>query len=223
MYVFPLDHFNLESVPPSCFHLTILFSSFRLVFIPSPYLPLLTLPYSHHSALPSDSRTTLMFIPLLARNSSATTASPPTTSDTNTNVTHTSLAHRNLVGILIIAALLALALALSLCFAKWSKPVRRFLRGERRSGGDDLPTLSEAPPPLPTTPTPLLPRPSQGNAADSDVEKAVVISDSSSSQSSFDRDATEIDEGKGKANVGVALPAKVRKMRAPVLRLFYFK
>jgi hypothetical protein len=158
-----------------------------------------------------------MIIPLLARN---TTPSSPTT-DNASNHTHSSLVHRNLVGVLVIAALLALALALSLCFAKWSKPIRRFLRHERSSSSstrvhlgiarDGLPTLSKAPP-SPPPPT----RPHQGNAA-ADAEKAAVIPDSSSnSQCSLDRDMIEIDKT---ANVQVALPAKVRKTRAraPVL------
>jgi len=150
-----------------------------------------------------------MIIPLLARNTTAddNSATTPSTDNTNPNThAHTSLAHRNLVGVLVIAALLALALALSLCFAKWSKPIRRFLRRERSSSTrvrrgiarDGLPTLTKAPP-SPPSPPPT-------HAAD--AEKA----DSSSTQCSLDRDMIEIDEAKEKANVQVALPAKVRKV-----------
>ena len=173
----------------------------------------------------------LMIIPLLARNTttddnSATTASSPTTDNTNTHA-HTSLAHRNLVGILVIATLLALALLLSLCFAKWSKPIRRLLRGELSSTharfgiGDGLSTLSKVPRPSPP-PT----RPHRANAA-ADAEKAAaIIPDSSTTQSSLDRDMIEIDKAKEKANVQVALPAKVRKMRTVLSvleRLFFLK
>jgi hypothetical protein len=151
-----------------------------------------------------------MIIPLLARNTTAVDNSA-TNTDTDTHA-HTSLAHRNLVGVLVIAALLVLALSLSLCFAKWSKPIRRFLRRERGSSStrvrcgvarDGLPTLSKAPPPPPPPPT---------HAADAEKE-AVTIPDSSSTQYSLDKDMIEIDEAKERANVQVALPAKVRKVR----------
>jgi hypothetical protein len=136
-----------------------------------------------------------MFLP---RNTTADHNSATSTDNTHA---HTSLAHRNLVGVLVIAALLALALALSLCFAKWSKPIRRFLRRERstrvRSGlaRDGLPSLSKPPPPPPPPPP--------THAADAEKASA-TIPDSSSTQCSL-----EIDESKERANVQVALPAKV--------------
>jgi len=54
---------------------------------------------------------------LSTRESTNNTSSPATT----TTSSHTPLlTHRNLVGVLIIAALLALGLILWLCFGKWS-------------------------------------------------------------------------------------------------------
>jgi hypothetical protein len=169
-----------------------------------------------------------MIIPLIARNTTtgtytcapenpyclstqsnnsnnATTASPPTS-------VHTSLAHRNLVGVLIIAALLAAALGLSLCFAKWSKPIRRFLRGEQRSSGSDSllrfgigDGLAALTAPSGGTSRPLSPLPPHGKALD--AEKAVVMPDSSSSRSSLEI----VKDKEEKRMVEVAMPAKVSK------------
>jgi hypothetical protein len=173
-----------------------------------------------------------MIVPLLPRdttdNNSVTTASSPTpTTDGNTNTNaHTPLAHLNLVGIIVIAALLALALILSLCFAKWSKPIRRFFRGKHSGArpvhfGIDhcLPTLSKASRPPPPSLPPLTP---QSNAADAEKAAVIIPDSSSSSKTSLDRDPTEIERVKQKANVEVALPAKVRKIRALVLSPKFF-
>ena len=177
-----------------------------------------------------------MFIPFFARdttcspenphclstrsnNNNATTAS---TSTTPTTPTHALLGHRNLVGILVIAALLALALVLSLCFAKWSKPLRRFLRGESRSDSKSNSTEGSSSSSrsrsrfrfrfgirdsraVPTSAAPTTKASQQGNVDVAVAEKAGVIPNSDSSQSSLDRDAI-----KEKASVKVALPAKVR-------------
>jgi hypothetical protein len=126
------------------------------------------------------------------------------------------LGHRNLVGILVIAALLALALILSLCFAKWSKPLRHFLRGEPRSdskrnstgGGGGSPFRFGIGNRLAATPTSAAPTTTTNASQQGNVdhaEKAGVIPDSDSSQCSLDRDAI-----KEKVDVEVALPDKVR-------------
>ncbi|KAI0004317.1 hypothetical protein BJV74DRAFT_948605 [Russula compacta] len=135
-----------------------------------------------------------------------TTVDTPTSGSPSNNATSSSitdntrkppLTHGNLVGVLIIAALLALGLALWLCFGKWSKPIRHFLRGEPRSDGaidDGAPkeqvSKKESGPP--------------GNA-NSDPEKEAAMAESSSSeQSSLDH----VDSEKAKANVELALSAK---------------
>ena len=177
-----------------------------------------------------------MIIPFFARDTTtAPYACPPenpyclstrsnddnsTTTSTTTTHTYAKLGHTNLVGVLVIASLLALALVLSLCFAKWSKPLRRFLRGEPRpddsertstdggsgGGGGSLavPTTLTAP-----SSTKEASR-QQGDTDDDDdddddAEKANVVSNSgNSSQSSLDQDAI-----KENASVEIALPAKV--------------
>ena len=149
----------------------------------------------------------------------ATTAS---TTTTDTPRTHALLGHRNLVGVLVIAALIAFALVLSLCFAKWSKPIRRFLRGEprddsKRSSTDGGSGSGGGTPRfrfgighwhgVAAAPTTTAPSTQQG--IPNDAEMASVIPDSSSSsQSSLDLDTI-----KEKASVKVALPAKVRANR----------
>ncbi len=167
----------------------------------------------------------------IQRVSNNDTSSPATGTTAPTQL----LTHRNLVGVLVIAALLALGLILWLCFGKWSKPIRHFLRGEQRHNninnnnvrfgiGDGLAaapidrnrtgataTTSKAPP-----------GPYFGSAADSDIEKAEIVdSSSSSTQNSLDQEGIEIDKDKEdkeetKANPELepALPAKVRR---PVL------
>ena len=55
--------------------------------------------------------------------------SSPTTGATHTPI----LTHRNLIGVLVIAVLLVLGFILWLCFGKWSKPIRHFLKGKSRS------------------------------------------------------------------------------------------
>jgi len=147
------------------------------------------------------------------------TSSPATGTTTPTPL----LTHRNLVGVLIIAALLALGLILWLCFGKWSKPIRHFLRGESRRHtdndtvrfgiGDGLApidrngatTISKAQAPGP-----------RGNAAaaaddddDSNAEKTGMVDSSSSSQSSIDREDIEVT--KAKLEPEPALPPKVRR------------
>lgn len=143
------------------------------------------------------------------------------TSSSATGATSTSthlLTHRNLVGVLVIAALLALGLILWLCFGKWSKPIRHFLRGEHRhnnvgdgvtaapidrhgTGATSTTTTSKAPP-----------LPHSGNVVDSDVGMAKIVeSSSSSTQSSLDREGVETDKNNEeiKAETELALPAKV--------------
>jgi len=160
-----------------------------------------------------------MIVPFFARDTSCSPENPyclstrsdnndnaTTTPTTTTGTTHTHplLGHRNLVGVLVIAALLALALVLSLCFAKWSKPIRRFLRREPPSDSEHSSTDDVA---APST--------QQGIA--NDAEMAGVMPDSGSSQSSFDLDAI-----KEKAGIKVALPAKVRASRYTPRFLFIF-
>ncbi len=156
--------------------------------------------------------------------------------DTSSSATSTGtgtplLTHRNLVGILVIAALLALGLILWLCFGKWSKPIRHFLRGEQRQNNNNVhfgigDRLAAVPTDRPnrnsdaTGGTSKLSRAARpgpcDNAADSDVEKAEIV-DSSSTQSSLDREGIEIDkdneEIKAKPELEPALPAKVRRPR----------
>jgi hypothetical protein len=157
------------------------------------------------------------------------------TDTTSTGAATPLLTHRNLVGVLVIAALLALALILWLCFGKWSKPIRRFLRGEKRHNdvrfgiGDGL-TAAPIDRHRHSTGATAVTAPEQskartgphsgtsGNAADSDVEKAEIVNSSSSStQSSLDREEIKIDIVKNnevtEAKLGLepALPAKVRR------------
>jgi hypothetical protein len=146
--------------------------------------------------------------------------------DTSSSATSTStrtplLTHRNLVGILVIAALFALGLILWLCFGKWSKPIRHFLRGEQRQNnnnnvrfgiGDRLAAVLTDRPKRNSGGTSKSSKAAQpgpcDNAADSDIEKAgIVDSSSGSTQSSLDREGIEIDQDK---ELEPALPAKVR-------------
>jgi len=126
-------------------------------------------------------------------NNNATTTSTTTTGTTHT---HALIGHQNLVGVIVIAALVALAIVLSLCFAKWSKPIRRFLRGEPRSSDSDSNRSSTDGAAAPST--------RQGIANDAEMAGVMPDSSSSSSQSSLDLDVI-----KEKASVKVALPAKV--------------
>jgi hypothetical protein len=152
-----------------------------------------------------------------------TSSSATSTTSTNTSATMPLLTHRNLVGVLIIAALLALGLILWLCFGKWSKPVRHFLRGEQRHNnvrfgiGDGLAIAT-------SKQSKVLSPPGQCPeiTADSDVEKAEIVNSSSSSTESLlyregikiDKDKEEI---KAKLELEPALPAKVRRERAGVV------
>lgn len=187
-----------------------------------------------------------MIIRLIARNTTAPTYTCPSENpycisarrDSNNNDTSSTatstiptprLTHRNLVGVLVIAALLALGLILWLCFGKWSKPIRHFLRGEsrrrndgnndnnhvvarfgigdglaapidRNSGGASIPSK--------------VPQPRAASLGD--AEKAEMVNSSSSSQSSLaDREAIEIDKDNEMTQARLdslepALPAKVR-------------
>jgi hypothetical protein len=162
------------------------------------------------------------------------------TSFSATGATSTSaplLTHRNLVGVLVIAALLALGLILWLCFGKWSKPIRHFLRGEQRHNsvrfgiGDGLtaaPIDCQRHSTGATTITTSKHSKAQpGNTADSDVEKAEIVDSSSiSTQSSLDQEGIKIDKDKEETKAKLeleepALPAKVRRSAhdAPVLSL----
>jgi hypothetical protein len=165
--------------------------------------------------------------------------SPSATGATSTSINTATplLTHRNLVGVLVIAALLALGLILWLCFGKWSKPIRHFLRGEQRHNNNVRFGIGDG-----LTATPIdshrhsttgattskqskaQPGPRSGNAADSDVEKAEIVdSSSSSTHSSLDREGIKIDKDKEETNAKLelepALPAKVRRpgRDAPVL------
>jgi hypothetical protein len=142
---------------------------------------------------------------------------------TSTSATTPLLTHRNLVGVLVIAALLALGLILWLCFGKWSKPIRHFLRGEQRHNsvrfgiGDGLTTTTT------TSKQSKAPSgPCSEITADSDVEKAEIVdSSSSSTQSSLDREGIKIDKDKEETKPNLkpepARPAKVRRERASVV------
>lgn len=192
-----------------------------------------------------------MIIRLVARNTTAltTTCAPENpyclstqrvsnndTSSSATGATTTSintatplLTHRNLVGVLVIAALLALGLILWLCFGKWSKPIRHFLRGEQRHNnvhfgiGDGLTAApidghrhSTGATTITTSKqSKVPPGPRSGNAADSDVEKAEIVDSSSSTHSSLYREGIKTDndkeETKAKRKLEPALPAKVRR------------
>jgi hypothetical protein len=152
---------------------------------------------------------------------------------TTTTTTHTPLlTHRNLVGVLIIAALLALGLILWLCFGKWSKPIRHFLRGESRHRHTNDATVrfgigdGLAPGPIDrngatTATVSKAPGPRGNNdaaatGADSDdAEKQAGMVDSCSSQSSLDHEEIRVDDKdeeviKAKLEPEPALPAKVR-------------
>lgn len=161
----------------------------------------LALPPSLLSAHP------VMIIQLVARNTSEpftsaqlnnSDSSPTTAGDAHTPF----LIRRNLIGVLVIAALLVLGIALWLCFGKWSKPIRHFFKGKSRSSRRKV----------------LLPGPER---ADSDAEKAeivVVDSGSCSTQNSLlgHQDALKINGGD---KVELALPAKVYAPPLPVLQI----
>ena len=188
-----------------------------------------------------------MIIRLIARNTTAPTntcapenttyclSTQPESNNNDTSSTASSatpaprLAHRNLVGVLVIAALLALGLILWLCFGKWSKPIRRFLRGDarRRNGngnsnnhatarfgiGDGLAAPIDRNCGSASTPSKV---PESRAASLDDVEKDGMVNSSSSSQSSLaDREAVETDKDKEMTltrldSLEPALPAKVR-------------
>ena len=146
-----------------------------------------------------------------------------TSSNTGTTSTVTPLlTHRNLVGVLVIAALLALGLILWLCFGKWSKPIRHFLRGEQchndvRFGiGDGLTAApidrhrhsTGATTTITSKQSKTPPGPLSGNVADPDTEKEEIVdSSSSSTQSSIEIDEDK-EETKAKLELEPALPAK---------------
>ncbi|KAF8507090.1 hypothetical protein F5888DRAFT_69499 [Russula emetica] len=158
-----------------------------------------------------------------------TSSSATGNTSTSTSTATPLLTHRNLVGILVIATLLALGLILWLCFGKWSKPIRHFLRGEQRhknvrfgigdcltaapidrhlhgTGATTITTSKQSKAP---------PGPRSGNTTDSDVEKAEMVDSSSiSTQSSLDQEGIKIDkdkeETKAKLELEPTLPAKVR-------------
>ena len=187
-----------------------------------------------------------MIIRLIARNTTAPTyacasenpyclsARPESnnndTSSTATSITPTPrLTHRNLVGVLVIAVLLALGLILWLCFGKWSKPIRHFLRGESRRRndndddkkhvvarfgiGDGLAAPIDRNCGSASVPSKV---PEPRAASLDDAEKAEIVNSSSSSQSSLaDRKAIEIDKDEEMTQARLhslepALPAKVR-------------
>lgn len=144
-----------------------------------------------------------MIVHPLPRNTTATSGSPynnATPSPITDNTRKPPLTHGNLVGVLIIAALLALGLALWLCFGKWSKPIRHLLRGETRSDGpmatdngapkEQVPKKESGPP---------------GNVNSDPEKEAAMAEGSSSEQCSLDY----VDTVKAKTNVELALPAKV--------------
>lgn len=184
-----------------------------------------------------------MIIHPVARNTTATYTCAPenpyclstqrvSNNDTSSSATGTTttplLNHRNLVGVLVIAALLALALILWLCFGKWSKPIRHFIRGEQRDvrfgTGDGLtaPVDRHSHGTGATKQSKAPPGPCTVIAADSDVEKAEIVdSSSSSTQNSLDREGIKIDkdkeETKAKLEPEPALPAKVRGERPGVV------
>ena len=151
-----------------------------------------------------------------------TSSSTTGTTSTSTRATTPLLTHRNLVGVLVIAALLALALILWLCFGKWSKPIRQFLRGEQRHDdnvrfgiGDGLTIPASKQSKAPPGQCPEI-------TADSDVEKAEIVdSSSTSTQNSLGREGIKIDkdneEIKARLELEPALPAKVRRERASVV------
>lgn len=143
------------------------------------------------------------------------TSSPATTTTNHSPL----LTHRNLVGVLIIAALLALGLILWLCFGRWSKPIRHFLRGESRQNnnvrfgiGAGLASINHRNGAVTSKQQSTSPG-SQGNdnaATDSssdDVEKVGIVGSSSSSQSLLD----DKDKETTKAKLEPAPPAKVRR------------
>jgi len=160
-----------------------------------------------------------------------TSSSATGATDTSTSTATPLLTHRNLVGVLVIAALLALGLGLWLCFGKWSKPIRHFLRGDQRHNnvrfgiGDGLtaaPIDRTGPSTIITEQSKAPPGPRSGNTADSDVEKSEMVDSSScSTQSSLGREGIKIDKDKAKLEHEPALPAKVRRpgRDAPVLSL----
>ncbi|KAI0274654.1 hypothetical protein BC834DRAFT_849078 [Gloeopeniophorella convolvens] len=113
-----------------------------------------------------------------------------------------SLSHRNLIGVLVIAVLLLLGIVLWLCFGKWSKPVRRLLRGEPRDGGaarwvrfGDSGSDAE-----------------KGTAAAHRDAEKTAWRQSASSQGSLDQDAIEIEK------VELAMPEKVRAACGSMLK-----
>src|SRR6266852_5587683 len=157
-----------------------------------------------------------------------TSSSATGATDTSTSTATPLLTHRNLVGVLVIAALLALGLGLWLCFGKWSKPIRHFLRGDQRHNnvrfgiGDGLTAAPIDRTGASTEQSKAPPGPRSGNTADSDVEKSEMVDSSScSTQSSLGREGIKIDKDKAKLEHEPALTAKVRRpgRDAPVLSL----
>lgn len=153
---------------------------------------------------------------LSTQRESTNNASSPATTTTTTNPTHL-LTHRNLVGVLIIAALLALGLILWLCFGRWSKPIRHFLRGESRQDenkntvrfgiGAGPASINGATASSKQQSAALGSQANANAATDSDdAEKAGIVDSSSSSQSSLDNKGRETT----KAKLEPAPPAKVR-------------
>jgi hypothetical protein len=130
----------------------------------------------------------------LDTNTNTTSSAPPTTTTTTTHV----LSHTNLVGVLVIAALLILGIILWLCFGKWSKPIRHFLRREPCSSVDGNGPAVDAAKKKKTrrkkekdevAPTsPALGRTDVDANADVDPEKA-VMEHSGSCDCSLDQDA----------------------------------
>ncbi|KAI0257543.1 hypothetical protein BJV78DRAFT_1349396 [Lactifluus subvellereus] len=118
------------------------------------------------------------------------------------------LNHTNLVGVLVIVVLLILGIVLWLCFGKWSKPIRHFLRGEPRSEQDSTVRFETGDGPARATSaaTGMKAAPGRGCA---DLEKAVLANSGSrsSSHSSLDQDAIVV--GKGQGQVEPSPPEKV--------------
>jgi hypothetical protein len=129
----------------------------------------------------------------------------PTTSATHTP--RALLTRPNLIGVLVIAVLLVLGITLWLCFGKWSKPIRHFVKRKSRSPPSPMYDSTGA------TPFTIGDGPARSvlrGPGGANAEKAEIMDSSSSSTqcSLLDQDAITINDGDGD-KVELALPAKV--------------
>jgi hypothetical protein len=158
-----------------------------------------------------------MIIQLVARN---TTQINNTDSSSTTGATHTPraiLTRPNLIGVLVIAVLLVLGITLWLCFGKWSKPIRHFLKRKSCSPPSLMYSTGATPFGICDGPRAVaVPRsvPRAGPEG-ANAEKAEIMDSSSSSTqcSLLDQDTSKTNDSDGD-KVELALPAKVLQTKS---------